>query len=227
MAHPDRTAQRERRVISVGIGVVVAALALTYAIMPFARHWSAREASIDAAASRVAYLHALVGRTTELEADAASAERALSLTVRRVLRARSSTLAASAVQTLLQEAADASSLVVMRLDVSPDDSVALLTDAPMPATVANADANPGATADASADASGAAARARSASTLSIPATMSAYGDIAGVTHLLGLLATGPRVILVEQLTMVRNSALIGAADVVQVTMSLRVPVVPQ
>lgn len=223
MVPPDSRALRERRVMTAGALVVVSALVLTYGALPFARQWSTREASIDAATSRVEYLEQLVSRTGALESMATTAERSLSLSVRRVLHARSSTLAASAVQTLLQEAADASGLVVTRLDVSPDDSLAIPADAPVAATVADG----ATTRDLTGAASGEAARTPPVNAVSIPATLSAYGDINGVTHLLGVLSTGPRVVNVERVALVRNSALLGAADVVQVTMTVRVPVVPQ
>lgn len=223
MVPPDSRALRERRVMTAGALVVVSALVLTYGALPFARQWSTREASIDAAAARVQYLEQLVSRTDALESTASAAERSLSLSIRRVLHARSSTLAASAVQTLLQEAADASGLVVTRLDVSPDDSLAIPVDAPVAATVADG----ATTGDLTGAASGEAARTPAVNAVSIPATFSAYGDITGVTHMLGVLATGPRVVNVERVALVRNSALLGAADVVQVTMTVRVPVVPQ
>ena len=55
-----------------------------------------------------------------MEAAAASAEASLAGGVRRVIHARSSALGASALQTLLQGAADASGLVVDRVEVGPD-----------------------------------------------------------------------------------------------------------
>ncbi len=226
MGHPDSRALRERRVMTAGALVVVGALVLTYGALPFARQWSRREASIDAAASRVQYLEQLVSRTDALESTASAAERSLSLSIRRVLHARSSTLAASAVQTLLQEAADASGLVVTRLDVSPDDSLAIPDDAPLAATVTDG-ATTGDLTGGLTGAASEAARTPAVNAVSIPATLSAYGDITGVTHLLGVLATGPRVVHVDRVALVRNSALLGAADVVQVTMTVRVPVVPQ
>lgn len=206
MARLDTLNARERRVIAGGVATLVAALLLTYAVLPFVRHWREREGDIDAARARVAYLSTLVDRTAVLEAEATSAERALSAQRRRVLHARSSTLAASALQTFLQEAADASHVVVTRLEVSPDDSSA-------------SDATPNA--PAGEDTKGVAMPNR------LPATLSAYGDINGAVALLNTLMTGPRVLLVDRLTLSRNAALVGAPDVVQLTMTLRAPVLPQ
>lgn len=181
---------RERRVVVGGVAIVVASVLLAYVIVPFARRWQAREASIDAARARVAYLTELTSRTTSLERAAADAERAMAEQPRRALHARSAALAASALQSMLQEAADASHVAVTRLDVAPDS--AATADAP----------------------------------LSVPATMSVYGDIVGAATLLDILSTGPRIVAVDKLVMQRNAALLGAADVVQLTLTLRAPVLP-
>lgn len=199
MARPDPVGTRERRVITAGASVVIVALALTYGVVPFVRHWQAREDALEAARSRVTYLGNLASRTSELETAAAEAERALSSQPRRALHARSSTLAASALQAFLQDAADASHVVVTRLEVSPDDSS--MRDR-------------------------AEATAASGVVSQLPATLSAYGDITGAATLLNVLMTGPRAVSIERLTLSRNAALLGAPDVVQVSVTMRVPVLP-
>jgi len=207
VARLDTLSLRERRVIIGGTAVLAVALVLTYAVMPFVRHWREREGAIESARTRVAYLGNLVERTDALEVEATTAERALSSLHRRVLHARSSTLAASALQTFLQEAADASHVVVTRLEVSPDDS-------------SESDGAAGTTA-------GQGARDSAPAFTRLPATLSAYGDISGAATLLNTLMTGPRVLLLDRLTLSRNAALAGAPDVVQLTMTLRAPVLPQ
>jgi len=197
---------RERRVIAYGVATIVVALVLTYSVMPFVRHWREREGAIEAARARVAYLSTLVERTDALEAEATNAERALSSQRRRVLHARSSTLAASALQTFLQEAADASHVVVTRLEVSPDDSTS---------------------SDGTRASAGAGSQGNRDLSTRLPATLSAYGDINGAVTLLNTVMTGPRVLLLDRLTLSRNAALAGAPDVVQLTMALRAPVLPQ
>ena len=128
MAHPNpyvsARARRERRVIIGGVAVVGMALLTTYGVLPFARQWRLQSARIDAARARVSYLHELVSRTTVLERAAESAERRLSTQPRRVVHARSTTLAASAMQGFLQDVADANRVVVTRLEVASDDSTA-------------------------------------------------------------------------------------------------------
>lgn len=198
MARLDALNARERNVIIAGTAIIAVALILTYGVMPFVRNWREREGAIEAAQARVAYLGNLVDRTDTLEAEASGAERALASQRRRVLHARSSTLAASALQTFLQEAADASHVVVTRLEVSPDDSSATAPDGD-----------------------------KTKSGTHVPATMSAYGDINGAAAMLNTVMTGPRVLLLDRLTLTRNAALVGAPDVVQLTMTLRAPVLPQ
>ena len=174
---------REQRVLIGGVLVVAIALTTVFVVLPFVRHWRARETEMAAARARVSSLQSYAARAPQLEAAASAAERLLANRSRRVLRARSTTLAASALQTMLQDAADASHVVVTRLDVVPD-----------------------------------------ASTASVPATMSVYSDIVGVATLLDLLATGPRVVMVDKVVAQRNAALLGAADVVQMTLTLHAPV---
>ncbi len=190
MTGPSHAATRERRVVTIGAVIVAAALLLTYAVLPFARHWAARDVSLDTARSRLRYVQALVGRSAQLETSARDAEQLLASQPQRAIHARSTTLAASALQSLLQDAADASHVVVTRLEVAPDGDA---TNEPAAATA-------------------------------VPATMSAYGDIVGVTAFLDLLARGPRVVIIDKMVMQRNAALLGAPDVVQVTMTVRAPV---
>ena len=177
MARPDALNARERRIIAGGVATIAVALLFTYAAVPFVRQWREREGALEAARARVAYLSSLVERADALEAEATQAERALASQRRRVLQARSSTLAASALQSFLQEAADASHMVVTRLEVSPDDST-------------------------SSDGGSATARQGTASTAGstrVPATLSAYGDINGAATLIHTLMTGPRVLLLARL----------------------------
>ena len=206
MAPLDARNAREQRVITVGAVVLALALVFAFAILPFVRHWRAREVTLNAATSRVTYLLSLAERADDLELAAANAERTLASQTRRVLHARSSTLAASSLQTFLQDAADASRLAVTRLEVSPDDSVRAGGAVPDESTT-NGMLKAGVT--------------------RLPALLSAYGDISGVATLLDFLASGPRVLSVERLQLVRNSALLGAPDVVQITLTLRAPVLPQ
>jgi hypothetical protein len=103
-------------------GVLVLALSLlvTYGVVPAATRWRAREMQLDRVRAQVAQLQGLQQQAGAIEAAAGSAEASLAGGVRRVIHARSSALGASALQTLLQGAADASGLVVDRVEVGPD-----------------------------------------------------------------------------------------------------------
>ncbi|WP_309670441.1 GspMb/PilO family protein [Gemmatimonas sp.] len=111
---------RERRVVIGGILVLALSLLVTYGAVPAVTRWREREIQLDRARKQVAHLKSLQLHASELEAAAAFAEGRLAGGARRVIHARSSALGASALQTLLQGAADASGLVVDRVDVSPD-----------------------------------------------------------------------------------------------------------
>ncbi len=212
---PGGLAARERRVIAWGAAIAVAALLLSWVAVPYARRWQAREDRIAAERVRLAATRALLADTAAMAARAAAVEAALASAPQRVVRARSLALAAAEVQSLLREIADASGLLTTRLDVSRADSTAVGTAIVAGSPVAaspDADAPPGApTGPASPDA--------------IPATLQATGDIHGLAQLLERLERAPRVVLVERLTVQRNPALAGAPDVLQLTLSLRAPVV--
>jgi hypothetical protein len=111
---------RERRVVIGGALVVAAALLVARGVVPYVERWQVREAQLDATRDRAARLAGLQNATQALEQRAGSAERLLAQSSRRVLHARSSGLAASALQGLLQEAVDGAGMIVNRVEVSPD-----------------------------------------------------------------------------------------------------------
>lgn len=176
---------RERRVVVGGMLVLALSLLVTYGVVPAVTRWRDREVQLDRVRAQVAHLKGLQVHASELEAAAARAEGLLAAGAQRVIHARSSALGASALQTLLQGAADASGLVVDRVDVGPD-----LT-----------------------------------SEGDLTATLSAYGDIHGLSALLAQLARAPRITAVERLTVQINPALRGAPDVLRVTLGVRAPMV--
>jgi hypothetical protein len=174
----------EWRTVRIGAWVVAMAIVVA-ALMPLARTWSAREARLTAARARVVQLSGVVDAAPSLDQSALKLESYLASQPTRVLRARSRTLAASALQSLVQEMADASNVTVTRLDV------------------------------ASVSASGG----------DLPITLSANGDIYGVASLLQKFRQGRQVVVLDKLTLQVNSALRGAPDVLQMTMSLHAPVI--
>ncbi len=219
--------QRERRVVAGGVLIVVVALAVTWIGLPFAREWSRREAAIAALRIDADSLAGLVAARASIEARATSEEAALSASGRRVFHARSLTLAASALQSLLTDAADASHWVVTRLDVAQGDDQTAGRSAEQPGDGADDESGDGSV-DASVDGrtSDATSAPRSTPrTRSLPATLVGYCDVIGLAALLDQLARAPRVVHVERMSVQQNSALRGAADMLQVTLTLRAPVV--
>ncbi|MES2523256.1 MAG: GspMb/PilO family protein [Gemmatimonadota bacterium] len=114
-------ATRERRVVIGGALIVLVALCFTYVVMPYVTDWRARETELAATHASIAELSALAGSADALDSAATAAEQRLAARGRRVFRARSTTLAASALQSYLQDASDASGLAVTRLDVAAGD----------------------------------------------------------------------------------------------------------
>ena len=180
-----RALSRERRVVMGGILVLALSLLVTYGVLPAVTRWRDREMQLDRVRSQVALLKGMQQHASQLEAAALSEEVLLAGGARRVIHARSSALGASALQTLLQDAADASGMVVDRVDVGSQP-----------------------TGDGD-----------------LRATISAYGDIYGLSALLAQLASAPRIAAVERLTVHINSALRGAPDVLRVTLEVRAPMV--
>lgn len=177
---------RERRTVTIGATIVASFLFIAFVALPFVRHWQLREVELATTRDSIRELRGLISSARALDSTGRIAEATLASEGRRVIRARSATLAASALQSYLQDASDASRLVVTRLEVAPS-------------------AEPGA--------------------LFVPATLAAYSDIHGVAELLGHLEHGPRVMTLERMTVQMNSALRGAPDVLQLTLTLRAPVI--
>lgn len=182
--------QREQRVIVGAFVVLTASLLLVYGVLPLVRTVRARELQIDAARSRAALLAGYATAGPALEQAATRDEAWLATTARRVVHATSEPLASSALQSLLQDAAEGAGMAVNRVEVN-----------------ANTDS-----------------AAAGSSVAQLDGSLSAYGDIHGVAALLRTLEAGPRVVVVERVSVQQNSALRGAPDVLQVTIGVRAPV---
>lgn len=178
--------RREARTIAIGGSVVTVALLIAFVLLPFTRRLQLRAVELEATRASIRELRALVAGATGLDSAGAAADAALGVRGRRVIRARTSALAASALQSFLQDASDASRLLVTRLDVAPADSAGGHT---------------------------------------LPASLAAQGDIYGLADFLGHLEHGPRVVHVERMMVQINSALRGAPDMLQVTITVRAPVI--
>ena len=122
----------ERRTIRLATTALVGGVLLAYAVMPVARRWSAREQLIDAARGRVARLDGLARNQDALVAAAATRTQLPAAVT--LLRARTSALVASQLQSALQQYARESRVSITRLDVAsaPDSSA---TTAMIPASL--------------------------------------------------------------------------------------------
>jgi len=176
---------RERRTIAIGLAISLAALFIVRGVLPFTQRWQAREATISAESARLERLRGLVAAETALEQAVTRRVTALS-TGPRLLPGRTSALAASALQALLQDAADRSGMVVSQLDVVGAPAI-----------------------DGGAPGHGPAG---------VPATLSAIGDIWGVTGMLSLIQQGPQLLEIEELSVRPNAALRG--ELLQMTVKL-------
>lgn len=177
---------RQRRTVVIGAWIVAVALLLAFGVLPQVRQWSAREAQIRSAQLQLESLINTVEGQPQLDSMIRLQEQTLASQPRRVLRSRSRALAASALQSLVQELADASNVTVTRLDVANLES--------------------------SGD---------------LPITLAANGDIYGLAILLQQIRSARYVVIVDKLTSQNNSALRGAPDVLQITLSLHAPVIVQ
>lgn len=124
--------RREARTVAAGALVVAVACLLAFIVFPFARRWQLREVELDTTRAAIADLEQLVRDRRALDSAATATENQLAARGRRVIHARSSTLAASAMQSFLQDASDASRLVVTRLDVAQTEASDATT---LPATL--------------------------------------------------------------------------------------------
>ncbi|MBI4521871.1 MAG: hypothetical protein HY701_13620 [Gemmatimonadetes bacterium] len=174
---------RERRTIALGLAVSLFALGITYGVLPFARHWRAREEMIASEMERLARLRGLVANEARLRDVVAARTAGLEAGPQRLLSGRTPALAASTLQSLLRDFADQSQVTVSRLDVAgaPDTDAGAL---PM-----------------------------------IPATVSAVGDIYGITDLIALIEQGSLLLEITGLSLRPNPALRG--ELLQLTLTVR------
>jgi Type II secretion system (T2SS), protein M subtype b len=183
---PSRSEQqRERLVVSGGAVIATVALLVVYGMLPLWRHFQTRELQIAAARERAGLYAGYTAGTRDLERAADADERWLAASPRRALHTTEAPLAASALQTLLQDAAEGAGMAVTRVEVEPESD----------------------------------------STSAVRGTLTAVGDIHGLAALLRTLETGARLVQVERFAVQQNSALRGAPDVLQLSLSVRAPVI--
>ena len=126
---------RERRTIAIGAGVVGVAAVFVFGVLPLGRHWSERESLIAARRERLARVESIVGREGELAQAARALDERLNAGGTRLLRARSVSLAASAVQAMVRDYAQSSAITVTRLDAAGEPVSSGMASVALPATI--------------------------------------------------------------------------------------------
>ena len=177
---------RERQTIAIGATVVAVAAIVTLVLVPLGRRWSEREALIAVTRNHLARVEAIIGHEAELAAATRRIEARLDAGGTRLVRARSMSLAAAAVQSMVREYASASVVTVTRLDAAGEPLA-------------------------------------SGSTVAIPATLAAQGDIYGIADFLRRLQHGPWLVEITDFSIAPNPVLRG--NVLQVSIGMRAPVV--
>jgi len=177
-------AQLRSRTIVLASAIAAVVLIAVLVVLPFARRWGAREAAIATESERLARLRGLIANQSQLENTLRTRAQS-SGPAQQLLSGRTSALAASQLQSTLQDFADQSRVTVSRLDVA-GAPVTRETGVPM-----------------------------------IPATLSALGDIYGITDLLSRIQNGPLLLEITELTVRPNPALRG--ELLQMTVALRGP----
>ncbi len=114
----DRLDRRERRVVMAGAGISAATLILVFGILPFARTWSERSASLAARSEQLGRLEALVEREDDLRQAVEELQQRRDLMARALLTGSTPVLAASVLQTLVQSYAEESLVLLPRVDAS-------------------------------------------------------------------------------------------------------------
>jgi type II secretory pathway component PulM len=109
---------RERRTVRAGAAVAAVALLTAFVVLPVARHWSTQRSALGVARDRVQRLQGLIRDSAALAAEATAREETRVRAAVRVIRARTPALAASTLQSLLQELATRSRVSITQLNVA-------------------------------------------------------------------------------------------------------------
>jgi hypothetical protein len=127
---------RERRTIFLGATVVAVAAIVVLVLFPLGRRWSERESLIDATRQQLARVTSIVGHEAELVEATRAVEGRLEASGIRLVRARTLPLAASAIQSLVRDYAQASVVTVTRLDAAGAPLSGGGSSVAIPATIA-------------------------------------------------------------------------------------------
>jgi type II secretion system (T2SS) protein M len=112
-----RLSRRERLIVSAGALVSALALLSVWVVLPLARRWQDREATINLKQTQLAQLQTLVANNGAIRKNLAERQAARVALRQRLLTGSTPALAASNLQALLQGYADASQVSLDRVDV--------------------------------------------------------------------------------------------------------------
>jgi len=121
----------ERRTVTAGIAVSGLALLLAFGVVPYARHWSAREALISARTGQLARMRQAIADSAASRARLARAEREVASWPARFIVAPSREVAISVLQAELRVWADRAGVQLTRLDGGPGSAEAAEIEATM------------------------------------------------------------------------------------------------
>jgi Tfp pilus assembly protein PilO len=127
---------RERRTIALGATIVAVAAIVVLVLLPLGRRWTEREALIAVTRQHLARVSSMIGHEAELAEAAQRLEARLEASGIRLVRARTLPLAASAIQSLVRDYAQASVVSVTRLDAAGAPIVGGGSGVAIPATIA-------------------------------------------------------------------------------------------
>jgi type II secretory pathway component PulM len=115
-----RLKPRERRVVAAGAIVSAVALAVVGIVLPFAHHWSEREAAYATSYAQWSRLAALTANSGRLQRAATALETASAADTSRLVSGDTPALAASALQGIVQRYASQSGVQLERVDVAAE-----------------------------------------------------------------------------------------------------------
>jgi hypothetical protein len=119
----QRLEPRERRVVAGGAVVSAMLLATVWLVVPFAQHWSRRDARLAAAREHWARLATLVTSTGRLRQMLEEARQGSAADTNRLIAGATPALAASALQDLVQRDAAQSAVQLERVDAAGEPHV--------------------------------------------------------------------------------------------------------
>lgn len=119
-----RLSRRERRIVAAGAVISVLALLTAWVAVPFVRRWQDREATIAAKEIQLGQLRALVEGEAATQKALFARQRTRPALWERLVTGATPALAASSVQSLLQDYADRSRVTLDRVDVVAEPGAA-------------------------------------------------------------------------------------------------------